>query len=89
MGFGCRPTRPVVGECRAERDRRLDLARQDRLDEPRHTCQHVGNAHQAFDALIGVPSPVLWGVMTAVLRFVPYVGVLLSAAHRLRSRPLK
>jgi predicted PurR-regulated permease PerM len=29
---------------------------------------------------IGIPSPVLWGVMTMVLRFVPYVGVLLSAA---------
>jgi predicted PurR-regulated permease PerM len=29
---------------------------------------------------IGIPSPVLWGAMTAVLRFVPYVGVLLSAA---------
>jgi predicted PurR-regulated permease PerM len=29
---------------------------------------------------IGIPSPVLWGVTTAVLRFVPYVGVLLSAA---------
>jgi predicted PurR-regulated permease PerM len=29
---------------------------------------------------IGVPSPILWGTMTAVLRFVPYVGVILSAA---------
>ena len=29
---------------------------------------------------IGIPSPVLWGALTAVLRFVPYVGVLLSAA---------
>jgi predicted PurR-regulated permease PerM len=29
---------------------------------------------------IGIPSPVLWGGMTAVLRFVPYIGVLLSAA---------
>jgi predicted PurR-regulated permease PerM len=28
---------------------------------------------------IGIPSPVLWGALTAVLRFVPYVGVLLSA----------
>jgi predicted PurR-regulated permease PerM len=29
---------------------------------------------------IGLPSPILWGAMTAVLRFVPYVGVLISAA---------
>jgi hypothetical protein len=29
---------------------------------------------------IGLPSPLLWGGMTAALRFVPYVGVLISAA---------
>jgi predicted PurR-regulated permease PerM len=29
---------------------------------------------------IGIPSPVLWGAMTAVLRFVPYVGAFVSAA---------
>jgi hypothetical protein len=29
---------------------------------------------------IGIPSPILWGGITAVLRFVPYVGVILSAA---------
>jgi predicted PurR-regulated permease PerM len=29
---------------------------------------------------IGIPSPMLWGTMTAVLRFVPYVGVFVSAA---------
>jgi predicted PurR-regulated permease PerM len=29
---------------------------------------------------IGIPSPILWGGLTAVLRFVPYFGVLLSAA---------
>jgi hypothetical protein len=29
---------------------------------------------------IGLPSPILWGAMTAALRFVPYVGVLISAA---------
>ncbi len=38
----------------------------------------------AFVALslwaIGIPSPMLWGAMTAVLRFVPYVGVILAAA---------
>ena len=38
----------------------------------------------AFVALslwaIGIPSPILWGALTAVLRFVPYIGVILSAA---------
>ena len=29
--------------------------------------------------LLGVPSAVLWGVFTATLRFIPYVGALLSA----------
>jgi predicted PurR-regulated permease PerM len=29
---------------------------------------------------IGVPSPILWGVLGAVLRFVPYVGALIAAA---------
>ncbi len=29
--------------------------------------------------LIGVPNPVLWGILSGLLRFVPYVGSLLSA----------
>jgi len=29
---------------------------------------------------IGVPSPVLWGVIAAIMRFVPYVGVFVAAA---------
>jgi predicted PurR-regulated permease PerM len=29
---------------------------------------------------IGIPSPALWGAMTAVLRFIPYVGAFISAA---------
>ncbi|KRD95879.1 transporter [Bosea sp. Root381] len=29
--------------------------------------------------LIGVPSALLWGILAAVLRFVPYVGAILSA----------
>jgi predicted PurR-regulated permease PerM len=28
---------------------------------------------------IGIPSPALWGAMTAILRFVPYVGAFISA----------
>lgn len=30
--------------------------------------------------VIGVPSPVLWGILGALLRFVPYIGVYLAAA---------
>jgi predicted PurR-regulated permease PerM len=29
--------------------------------------------------LIGVPSPVLWGILAAVLRFVPYIGAIIAA----------
>ena len=30
--------------------------------------------------LIGVPNPVLWGIIAGLLRFVPYIGALASAA---------
>ena len=30
-------------------------------------------------AIIGVPSPVLWGIIAALMRFVPYIGAVLSA----------
>jgi predicted PurR-regulated permease PerM len=30
--------------------------------------------------VIGVPSPILWGVLAALMRFVPYVGGFISAA---------
>lgn len=30
--------------------------------------------------LIGVPEPLLWGLLTVVLRFIPYLGPLLAAA---------
>ena len=30
-------------------------------------------------SLIGVPSPILWGIMAALLRLVPYVGIWISA----------
>jgi predicted PurR-regulated permease PerM/GAF domain-containing protein len=30
--------------------------------------------------IIGVPNPFLWGVMVSVLRFIPYVGILMAAA---------
>ena len=32
---------------------------------------------------IGVPSPVLWGILAGVLRFVPYIGAFISAAFPL------
>jgi len=30
--------------------------------------------------LIGVPNPVLWGILAMVLRFVPYIGAVMAAA---------
>lgn len=30
--------------------------------------------------IIGVPNPFLWGVMVSVLRFIPYVGILMAAS---------
>ena len=29
--------------------------------------------------MIGVPSPVLWGIFTMLMRFVPYIGAVLAA----------
>ncbi len=34
-------------------------------------------------SIIGLPSPMLWGVVSALLRFVPYVGSILSAVFPL------
>jgi predicted PurR-regulated permease PerM len=33
--------------------------------------------------VIGIPSPVLWGILAAVLRFVPYIGAIISAVFPL------
>ena len=33
--------------------------------------------------VIGTPSPVLWGILAAVLRFVPYIGAIISAVFPL------
>jgi predicted PurR-regulated permease PerM len=33
--------------------------------------------------IIGIPNPVLWGILAAVLRFVPYVGAAISAVFPL------
>src|SRR5262249_23764366 len=34
-------------------------------------------------ALIGIPNAVLWGILAAVLRFVPYIGAFIAAAFPL------
>jgi len=34
-------------------------------------------------AFIGIPSPVLWGILAMVLRFVPYIGAFIAAAFPL------
>ena len=33
--------------------------------------------------LIGIPSAILWGILAAVLRFVPYIGAIIAAAFPL------
>jgi predicted PurR-regulated permease PerM len=33
--------------------------------------------------IIGIPSPVLWGILAATLRFVPYIGAVISAVFPL------
>ncbi|WP_293860492.1 AI-2E family transporter [uncultured Alsobacter sp.] len=33
--------------------------------------------------LIGLPNPILWGILAAILRFVPYIGGFISAAFPL------
>ncbi len=27
---------------------------------------------------IGVPNPLLWGVLSAIMRFIPYIGAIIS-----------
>jgi predicted PurR-regulated permease PerM len=33
--------------------------------------------------LIGIPSAILWGILAAALRFVPYIGAVIAAAFPL------
>ena len=40
----------------------------------------LGVAMAAVTALLGIPNPLLWGALVAVLNFVPYVGALTSVA---------
>lgn len=38
----------------------------------------VGTATWAFLAIIGMPNPLLWGAMAALLNFIPYLGALVT-----------
>lgn len=40
----------------------------------------LGTAVTAAMALMGMPSPLLWGVMAAVLNFIPYFGAIIGMA---------
>jgi predicted PurR-regulated permease PerM len=40
----------------------------------------LGVAMAIVTALLGIPNPLLWGVLVAVLNFVPYVGAITSMA---------
>ena len=40
----------------------------------------LGVAAAIVTALLGLPNPLLWGVLVAVLNFVPYVGAMTSMA---------
>lgn len=44
----------------------------------------INSAYGAFIAaalwLLGVPSPIVWGILAALMRFVPYVGSFIAAA---------
>ena len=33
-------------------------------------------------ALIGLPTPYLWGILAGIFRFVPYIGAVISAARK-------
>jgi predicted PurR-regulated permease PerM len=39
-----------------------------------------GNVVATGLGLIGIPNPVLWGILGMVLRFVPYIGAIVAAA---------
>jgi predicted PurR-regulated permease PerM len=61
------------------------------LDDAAHRLSRYFLAQTALNALfgvvvavglaiIGVPNPMLWGVLAMVLRFVPYIGAVIAAA---------
>src|SRR5580704_12082658 len=61
------------------------------LDDAAHRLSRYLLAQTAINAgvgivvgtalwLIGVPNPALWGILTTLLRFVPYIGAVIAAA---------
>jgi predicted PurR-regulated permease PerM len=61
------------------------------LDDAAHRLSRYFLAQTALNALfgvvvaiglglIGIPNPVLWGILSMVLRFVPYIGAAIAAA---------
>jgi predicted PurR-regulated permease PerM len=69
---------------RTEKKRALQIARTVRAEMTRYlattTCINagLGIAVGLATYLLGMPSPVLWGVMVALLNFVPYLGPLVN-----------
>lgn len=69
---------------RTEKKRALQIARTVRAEMTRYlattTCINagLGIAVGLATYLLGMPSPVLWGVMGALLNFVPYLGPLVN-----------
>jgi predicted PurR-regulated permease PerM len=44
------------------------------------TSLGVGTATWGFLALIGLPNPLLWGVVSGLLNFIPYIGAVVAVA---------
>jgi predicted PurR-regulated permease PerM len=69
-----------------DKKRAVQIAREIELSISRflftQTLINAGLAAVATGAfwLIGVPNPLVWGVLTGVLNYIPYVGALVSAA---------
>ena len=48
-----------------------------------HAHQHLPwSGDRGGDVGVGMPSPLLWGVMVCVLNYVPYLGAIVSTAFR-------
>ena len=71
----------------AEDDRRArrcgDAAKPAVPDPARRERRIFGIVIGAGLWIIGVPSPILWGILAAILRFVPYIGAVIAAVFPL------
>lgn len=69
-----------------DKKRAVDIARQIETDISFYLLNFtfvnvgLGVAIAIVTALLGLPNPLLWGVLVAVLNFVPYVGAITSMA---------